>query len=263
MTDQTILSEVRQGVCFITLNRPEVLNSFNADMAAALRAVLGRAGSDEQVRAVLITGSGRAFCAGQDLAAVVPAAGEPAADLGAIVVRDYNPIILAIRALEKPVVAAVNGIAAGAGANLAFACDLVIAAEEASFVQSFAKVGLIPDSGGTYFLPRLVGLPRATALTMLGERIPATQAEQWGLIWKVVPGPTLHDVAESTAIHLATQPTRGLGLIKRGLNRSLANDLDAQLDFEAELQREAGRTADYAEGVQAFLAKRPPTFTGR
>lgn len=258
MTDQSILVELRQGVCFITLNRPDVLNSFNATMAAALQGALQRAGSDDQVRTVLITAAGRAFCAGQDLADVAPGA-----DLGAIVLRDYNPVIQAIRSLEKPVIAAVNGIAAGAGANLAFACDIVIAAEEASFVQSFVKVGLIPDSGGTWFLPRLIGLPRATALAMLGDRIHATQAEQWGLIWKVVPGPTLTEVSESIAMHLATQPTRGIGLIKRGLNRSLESDLQSQLAFEAELQREAGATDDYAEGVQAFLAKRPPTFTGR
>jgi 2-(1,2-epoxy-1,2-dihydrophenyl)acetyl-CoA isomerase len=258
MTDQSILVEVRQGVCFITLNRPDVLNSFNAAMAAALQGALRSAGTDDQVRAVLITGAGRAFCAGQDLADV-----PPGADLGAIVLRDYNPVIQAIRSMEKPVLAAVNGIAAGAGANLAFACDIVIAAEEASFVQSFVKVGLIPDSGGTWFLPRLIGLPRATALAMLGDRIHATQAEQWGLVWKVVPGPTLPEVSESTAIQLASQPTRGIGLIKRGLNRSLESDLQSQLAFEAELQREAGATDDYAEGVQAFLAKRPPAFTGR
>ena len=264
MTDDALIQvETSQGVRTIRLHRPAVLNSFNREMAAQLRDALAGAAADDAVRAVLLTGSGRAFCAGQDLAEVVPAAGEPMPDLGAIVARDYNPVIRAIRTMEKPVVCAVNGIAAGAGANLAFACDIVVAAEEASFVQSFCKVGLIPDSGGTFMLPRLVGVARASALALLGDKVSATQARDWGMIWQVVPGAQLQEAAFALAAQLATQPTRGLGLIKRGLNASLGHSLDAQLAMEEGLQREAGYTADYAEGVTAFLEKRKPAFTGR
>lgn len=257
----TLKTDLRDGVLSLTLNRPDVLNSFNREMAGALQAALSQAASDASIRAVLLTGAGRGFCAGQDLAEALPKDGVMP-DLGDFVRTTWNPTIRAIRTLEKPVVCAVNGTAAGAGANLAFACDIVFAASSASFIQSFSKIGVIPDSGGTFILPRLVGLQRATALTMLAEKLPADQALAWGLITKVVPAEQLLDEAFACAKHLATQPTRALGLIKRAFNQSLGITLDAALDAEETLQREAGRTADYAEGVKAFLDKRPPRFTG-
>jgi 2-(1,2-epoxy-1,2-dihydrophenyl)acetyl-CoA isomerase len=257
-----ILVARRDGVLTVTFNRPDVLNSFNAQMAAELLSVLEEAGRDASVRSVLLTGAGRAFCAGQDLAEVLPEEGKPMPDLGEVVHRQYNPIIRAIRTLEKPVVGAVNGVAAGAGANLAFACDITFAAEGIHFIQSFTKIGLIPDSGGTFILPRIVGLQRATALTMLGDKLTAEKAMQWGLLYDVVPHSTMLEVAFELAKRLAKMPTRALGLTKRGLNAGFANDLDAQLALEEELQREAGRTTDYAEGVRAFVQKRPPDFTG-
>ena len=258
-----ILFEIDQGVARLTLNRPDVLNSFNRAMARELSDALASIATNDAVRAVLLTGAGRGFCAGQDLAEASPRPDGSLPDLGDFVRDGYNPIIRAIRTLEKPVICAVNGVAAGAGANLAFACDIVFASRDASFVQSFAKIGVIPDSGGTFILPRIVGLQRATALTMLAEKITAEQAEEWGLVYRVVEPPGLVDVTFTAAVHLATQPTRGLGLIKRAFNRSLGVDLDKQLDYEEELQREAGRTADYAEGVRAFLEKRKPRFEGR
>jgi 2-(1,2-epoxy-1,2-dihydrophenyl)acetyl-CoA isomerase len=253
----------REGVLGITLNRADVLNSFNARMADELRDVLESAAADADVRAVLITGAGRAFCAGQDLAEVLPQAGKPRPDLGEVVHRQYNPIVRAIRTLEKPVVCAVNGVAAGAGANLAFACDIVIAADSATFIQSFARIGLIPDSGGTFILPRIVGLQRAAALTMLGDKLDAARAKEWGLVYEVVPAGALAETSFEVARRLAAMPTRGLGLAKRGFNAAFANDLDTQLDLEETLQREAGATADYAEGVRAFVEKRAPIFEGR
>ncbi len=258
-----VLSELRGPVLVITLNRPDVLNSFDQPMADAFVAALRWAERDDAVRAVLITGQGRAFCAGQDLSAVLPKDGHPAPDLGDVVRRQYNPIVRAIRTLEKPVVCAVNGVAAGAGANIAFACDVVLASDTASFIQSFAKIGLIPDSGGTFILPRIVGLQRAAALTMLGDRLDAARAKEWGLVYDVVPGASLLDAAFALASRLAAMPTRGLGLTKRAFNAAFANDLDTHLAFEEELQREAGRSADYAEGVAAFVEKRTPWFTGR
>jgi 2-(1,2-epoxy-1,2-dihydrophenyl)acetyl-CoA isomerase len=263
MASEHILTAFRDGVKTITLFRPDVLNSFNAPMADALLAALAEAAENPDVRAVLITGSGRAFCAGQDLAAVLPEPGKPMPDLGDIVRKQYNPIIKAIRTIEKPVVCAVNGIAAGAGANLAFACDIIFAAEEATFIQSFSKIGLIPDSGGTFFLPRIVGLQRAAALTMLGDKLGADKAKDWGLVYDVVPGAVLGDTSFDFAKRLANLPTRGLGLTKRGFNAGLSNSLDEQLALEEELQREAGRTEDYAEGVKAFVEKRKPVFKGR
>jgi 2-(1,2-epoxy-1,2-dihydrophenyl)acetyl-CoA isomerase len=262
MATDSILRSTDDGVATITLNRPDVLNSFNGEMARELRAVLTALAGDDAVRAVLLTGAGRAFCAGQDLAEAMPKDGE-LPDLGDFVRTSWNPVVLAIRTLEKPVVCAVNGTAAGAGANLALACDIVLAASDATFIQSFAKIGVIPDSGGTFILPRLVGLQRATALTMLCEKVSAEQALAWGLVYKVCEPGALMDTARATARHLATQPTRALGLIKRGFNHSLGVDLAVQLDYEEELQREAGRTADYAEGVTAFLEKRKPNFMGR
>ena len=260
---ETILTEVKEGVLSVTLNRPDVLNSMNAAMAEALLAAMAGAASDPDVRAVLLTGAGRAFCAGQDLAEVLSVAGAEPPDLGEVVHRQYNPIIRAIRTLEKPVICAVNGVAAGAGANIAFACDITVAAEEATFVQSFSRIGLIPDSGGTYLLPRLVGLQRAAALTMLADKLDAARARDWGLIFDVVPGAALAETAMGIARRLATMPTRGLGLAKRGFNAGLSNDLESQLALEEQLQRDAGATEDYAEGVRAFVEKRKPVFHGR
>lgn len=262
MTDILLDADQAAGVATITLNRPDVLNSFRRPMAAALVGALDQVGADDALRAVVLTGAGRGFCAGQDLAEALPKDGEMP-DLGDIVRDSYNPVIKAIRKLEKPVIAAVNGVAAGAGANLAFACDIVFASSNASFIQSFAKIGVIPDSGGTFILPRIVGLHRAAVLTMLAERLTAEKARDWGLVYMVTEPDALMETAVGTARHLATQPTRGLGLTKRGFNRSLGIDLDDQLDVEEQLQREAGRTSDYAEGVRAFLEKRTPVFTGR
>ena len=263
MNHQHIQAEQRDGVLKLTLDRPDVLNSFNARMAEELVSALRGAATDDATRAVLLTGFGRGFCAGQDLAEVMPGDGGATADLGEVVERQYNPIVRAIRTTEKPFVCAVNGVAAGAGANIAFACDLVVAAEGATFVQSFSKIGLIPDSGGTFMLPRVVGLQRANALAMLGEKIDANRAKDWGLIYEVVPAATLDDTSFDLARRLAAMPTCALGLIKRGFNASARNDLDAQLALEVELQREAGRSADYAEGVRAFVEKRKPRFLGR
>ncbi len=250
------------GVLRLTLNRPEVLNSFTRELAHEVLDALRAAAADDAVRAVLLTGAGRGFCAGQDLAEAMPAEGT-IPDLGDFVRETWTPVISAIRHLEKPVVCAVNGVAAGAGANLAFACDIVFAASNATFVQSFAKIGVIPDSGGTFILPRLVGLHRATVMTMLAEKMTSEQARELGLVYQVVAPEALVETAFATAAHLATQPTRALGLIKRAFNHSLGVDLDAQLAYEEALQREAGRSADYAEGVHAFLEKRTPRFTGK
>lgn len=263
MADALIKVEITDGVTILTLNRPDVLNSFNLAMATELQGTLAAAAADPAVRALLLTGAGRGFCAGQDLAEALPKGDGPIPDIGDIVRSSYNPIIRAIRSVEKPVICAVNGIAAGAGANLAFACDITIAAEEASFVESFAKLGLIPDTSGTFFIPRLIGMQRATAMMFLAEKVPATRAKEWGLIWDVVPLAQLHETALALAKQLATQATRGFGLTKRALNRSLGSDLDSQLDFEEQMMREAGRTADYEEGVRAFLEKRKPTYKGQ
>jgi 2-(1,2-epoxy-1,2-dihydrophenyl)acetyl-CoA isomerase len=262
MAFEHIQSEVDQGVAVITLNRPDVLNSFNRLMAVEVRQALSAAAADVRVRCVLLTGAGRAFCAGQDLAEAMPKDG-PSPDLGDIVARGYNPIVRTIRQIEKPVVCAVNGVAAGAGANLAFACDFVIAASEATFIQSFSKIGLVPDTGGTFILPRLVGHARAAALMMLADKVTAAEAVAMGLIHRAVEGGNLMEEATALARNLATRPTRGLGLIKRALNASATNGLDEQLALEAQLQAEAGSTEDYREGVKAFLEKRAPNFVGR
>jgi 2-(1,2-epoxy-1,2-dihydrophenyl)acetyl-CoA isomerase len=227
-----------------------------------LRAAIAAAAAGGS-RCLVLTGAGRAFCAGQDLADRVRGPDDPPPDLGASLDARYNPLIRALSALEMPVICAVNGIAAGAGANLALAADIVIAARSASFVQSFCKVGLIPDSGGTWTLPRLVGRARATALMMLGDKVPAEQAEAWGMIWRCVDDDQLMPLVSAMARHLAQQPTQGLALTKRALAASGRNGLDAQLDLERDLQAEAGRTDDYREGVAAFMEKRPPRFEGR
>jgi 2-(1,2-epoxy-1,2-dihydrophenyl)acetyl-CoA isomerase len=258
---QFILFDVAQGVARITLNRPDVLNSVHVAMSGEMQDALARVAREREIRAVLLTGAGRGFCAGQDLDEVRP--GGTATDFAAHVRKVYNPLIRSLRALEKPVVCAVNGVAAGAGANLALACDLVIAAEEASFVQAFAKIGLVPDTGGSFFLPRLIGMARATALTMLAEKLTGRQAVEIGMIYRACPAAALDEEATKLAIHLATQATFGLGLTKRLLNAAWDNDLDAQLELEAESQGTAGRSADYAEGVNAFLAKRKPVFAGQ
>lgn len=255
-----IRSEVREGYRILALNRPERMNALDAAMHQGLRSALDEVERDPNCRALLLTGTGRAFCAGQDLAEIT-GPGAPSA-LGELIERYYNPLIRRLGALPMPVICAVNGIAAGAGANIALACDIVLAARSARFIQAFVKIGLMPDSGGTFFLPRLVGEARARALTMLGEPIAAEQAEAWGLIWKCVDDDKLQGEAEALTAHLATQPTAAIALIKRAFVAGVRNDLDAQLDLERDLQSEAGRTTDYAEGVRAFLEKRAPRFTG-
>ena len=263
MTDETpLLIERAEGYHVLTLNRPERLNAFTEALHLALRAALQAAGDDQGCRAVLLTGAGRAFCAGQDLSARRFAPGVTP-DLGRSLQQLYNPLIRAIRALPKPVVCAVNGTAAGAGANLALACDIVLAARSATFIQAFSKIGLIPDAGGTWTLPRLVGPARARALTLLAEPVPATQAAAWGMIWQAVDDADLLPAARGLCAKLAALPPLGLALTKQALEASGGNDLDAQLDLERDLQAQAGRTDDYREGVTAFLEKRPAKFTGR
>jgi 2-(1,2-epoxy-1,2-dihydrophenyl)acetyl-CoA isomerase len=260
---QSILVALDEGVQRITLNRPDKLNSFNPEMHARLREALAQAERDASIRALLITGAGRGFCAGQDLAERKFGPGAPPVDLGASLDENYNPLVRRLRALAKPVVCAVNGVAAGAGANFALACDIVLAARSASFVQAFAKIGLLPDSGGTWFLPRLVGTARAMGLALLAEKVSAEDAERIGLIWKCVDDDRLAGEAQALARRLAAGPTKGYGLVKRALHASLANDLDRQLDLERDLQREAGLSEDYREGVTAFKEKRVPQFKGR
>jgi 2-(1,2-epoxy-1,2-dihydrophenyl)acetyl-CoA isomerase len=263
MTAASILYEVRQGVARITLNRPDVLNSFDTQMALSLQQILAEVARDTSLRAVYLTGAGRAFCAGQDLAEAAPTQGPGIADFAAHVRKLYNPLVLALHRLPKPVVCAVNGVAAGAGANLALAADLVIAAEEAAFLQAFVKLGLVPDTGGTWVLPRLVGGAQAAALMLLGEKLPAPRALELGLIYKVCPAAELEATAFGLAVQLTSQPTYGLALIKQLLNASSQNTLEQQLELEAEYQGLAGRSEDYAEGVKAFLEKRKPSFIGR
>lgn len=265
MTFETIhYDNHHDGVAVISLNRPDKLNSFNAQMHAELREALTKVARDTDTRALLITGNGRGFCAGQDLSERQGApSSEMPNDLGLSLESNYNPLIRQIRNLELPVICAVNGVAAGAGANIALACDLVLAARSASFIQAFCKIGLVPDSGGTWTLPRLVGQARAMGLAMLGDKISAEQAQGMGMIWQVIDDETLKDEALSLARRLASQPTRGLALIKRAMHASWDNSLNQQLDLERDLQTFAGRTEDYREGVSAFMEKRQPNFKGR
>lgn len=263
MDYQYIKFTTEGNVGIIRLNRPEVLNSFNRPMAKEVQGALAKCRDEDNIRAILITGEGKGFSAGQDLAEAIPPDGSPSPEISTIVRDSYNPIIRLVRSIEKPVVAGVNGVAAGAGANIALACDFVIASENASFIQAFSKIGLIPDSAGTYFLPRLVGLPRATEMMMLGEKVSAQDALQMGMIYKVLQPDIFQDEVMKFVHHLANQATKGLGLTKRALNQSFANDLEAQLNLEEELQNQAGQTHDYNEGVKAFLEKRKPNFRGK
>jgi 2-(1,2-epoxy-1,2-dihydrophenyl)acetyl-CoA isomerase len=263
MSYEHILFAQDAGVARLTFNRPDRLNSFNDAMHAEVRDALSRTRDDASMRVLLITGAGRGFCAGQDLSDRAVSAGDAPVDLGASIERNYKPLVLGLRSLPMPVICAVNGVAAGAGANLALACDIVIAAKSASFIESFSKLGLIPDTGGTFFLPRLVGTARAMGMAMLGDKITAEQAAAWGLIWQCVDDAELPAAAEKLAAHFAQAPTRGLARTKQAIYASGANGLDAQLDLERDLMRELGMSADYREGVAAFMAKRPPKFTGR
>lgn len=262
MSDATILISRAGGITRLTFNRPDKLNSFTRAMHAELREALTAAGADPECRVVVLTGAGRAFSAGQDLADTGMAGGS-AVDAGKMLEDAYNPLIELITTLEKPVIAAVNGIAAGAAANIAFACDLAYAARSASFLQAFAKIGLIPDAGGTWVLPRLVGPMRARGLAMLAEPLSAEKAEAWGLIWKCVDDDKLESEVAAVANKLATAATYGLALAKRALAASSTNTLSQQLDLERDLQRLAGASPDCIEGISAFLQKRPAQFTGR
>lgn len=263
MSYEQIRFETAGGIARITLNRPDRLNSFTTQMHGELRDALARVGAAGDARVLLLTGAGRGFCAGQDLSDRAVAPGAAPADLGASIAENYRPLVLALRNLTLPVVCAVNGVAAGAGANIALACDIVVAAKSASFIQAFCRIGLIPDSGGTFFLPRLVGTARAMGLAMLGDKLSAEQAAQWGLIWKCVEDAEFAAATDALLSQLAQAPTRGLAAIKRALYASAANTLEQQLDLERDTQRELGYSDDYREGVAAFLEKRPPQFTGR
>lgn len=256
-----ILTSHQDGITTLTLNRPEVFNSFNREMALLFQSELDKANEDDSVRAIIVTGAGKAFCAGQDLKEVTSPELNPG--FKKILEEHYNPIVERIRNIEKPVIAAVNGVAAGAGANIALACDIVIAHEKVSFIQAFSKIGLIPDSGGTFFLPRLIGLQKATALMMLGDKVSASEAERLGMVYKVTSLEDFLKEVHAIANTLSKMPTKALGMTKRLLNQSLVNDLTTQLDLEGKLQIEAAQSEDYAEGVAAFVEKRSPVFKGR
>ena len=254
-----IQTSIADGVMTITFDRPDKFNSFNRELALGVQSALQEAADDTAIRCVVITGNGKAFCAGQDLAEAIDPNGP---ELSTIVSEHYNPIILAIRKLPKPVIAAVNGVAAGAGANIALACDIVVAHEKASFIQAFSKIGLIPDSGGTFTLPRLVGFQRASALMMTGDKVPANQALHMGMIYQVFAEDEYEGQVRSLALKMAQMPTKGLALTKAALNKAYTNDLQKQLDLEEALQVRASKTHDFNEGVQAFLEKRAPEFKG-
>jgi 2-(1,2-epoxy-1,2-dihydrophenyl)acetyl-CoA isomerase len=259
---EQIRFESGDGIARITLSRPDRLNSFTTQMHEELRDALARVADDASARVLLLTGEGRGFCAGQDLADRAVAPGETPVDLGASIDNNYRPLVLALRNLALPVVCAVNGVAAGAGANIALACDIVIATRSASFIQAFCRVGLLPDAGGTFVLPRLVGTARAMGLALLGDKLTAEQAEAWGLIWKCVDDDAFASTVDALLAHFAQAPTGGLATIKRALYASAGNTLEQQLTLERDAQRTLGQSADYREGVAAFLAKRPPSFTG-
>lgn len=257
----SIQKTIQNGVATLTLNRPEVFNSFHREMALLLQKELDSCATNDAVRAIVLTGNGKAFCAGQDLKEVT----DPDLNPGfkKILEEHYNPIITKIRALDKPVLAAVNGVAAGAGANIALACDIVIAHEKVSFIQAFSKIGLVPDSAGTFFLPRLIGFGKASALMMLGDKVSATEAENLGMIYKVTTLEDFQTEVQTIATTLAQMPTKALGMTKQLLNASMSNTLEAQLAFESKLQIEAAQSEDYAEGVAAFVGKRKPEFKGK
>ena len=257
----SVLLKIENNIAFINLNRPEVFNSFNREMALSLQNILDNCANDAAVRAIVITGNGKAFCAGQDLKEVTTAEINPG--FRAILEEHYNPIIQKIRTIEKPIIAAVNGVAAGAGANIALACDIVVANELASFIQAFSKIGLVPDSGGTFFLPRLIGFQKASALMLLGDKVTAAEALALGMIYKEYPTATFEEEVKTLAGTLAQMPTKALGLTKRLLNQSMTNSLEGQLAAESDLQIEASSSYDYNEGVNAFVEKRKPEFKGK
>jgi len=263
MNYENILFDISDGVATLTLNRPDKLNSFTQAMHDEVRHALHKVGADKSVRVFVLTGAGRGFCAGQDLSDRAVEPGARPVDLGDSVEKNYAPLVLALRALPMPVICAVNGVAAGAGANIALACDIVLAAKSASFVEVFCKLGLIPDTGGTYFLPRLIGNARAMGLAMLGEKLRAEKAEAWGLIWKAVPDEELAAETQAMARHFASAPTKGLAFTKQALYASPHNTLQQQLTLECGMMSELGRSDDYREGVAAFMEKRAPQFKGK
>jgi 2-(1,2-epoxy-1,2-dihydrophenyl)acetyl-CoA isomerase len=260
MSSNSITLKIENNIARITLNRPEVFNSFNREMALRLQSVLDDCETNPEVRAIILTGNGKAFCAGQDLKEVTSPELNPG--FKKILEEHYNPIILRIRNIEKPVIGAINGVAAGAGANIALACDIVVAHEKVSFIQAFSLIGLIPDSAGTFFLPRLIGFQKATALAMLGEKVSAQEAERLGMIYKCVSLEEFKDTVDALGNKLANMPTKALGLIKKAFNQSLNNSLEEQLALESKYQIEAANTNDYREGVAAFMEKRKPNFKG-
>jgi 2-(1,2-epoxy-1,2-dihydrophenyl)acetyl-CoA isomerase len=262
MSYQTILFDVSDGIARLTLNRPDRLNSFNVDMHREVREALQTLSGPSGARVLVLAGAGRGFCAGQDLGDRAVAPGGQGVDLGESIDNYYKPLVLALRKLPLPVIAAVNGVAAGAGANIALACDIVIATRSASFIQSFSKIGLVPDSGGTWLLPRLVGNARALGLALLAEKLSAEQAAQWGLIWRCVDDAEFKDAVDALAKQFASAPTRGLARTKQAIYESWGRSFEQQLDVERDIQRELGRSQDYAEGVAAFTEKRNPRFSG-
>lgn len=260
MSNNSILLKIENKIAYITLNRPEVFNSFNREMAFLLQDTLDACEKNDEVRAIVLTGNGKAFCAGQDLKEVT----DPDLNPGfkKILEEHYNPIITRIRSIKKPIIGAINGVAAGAGANIALSCDIVVAHEKVNFIQAFSLIGLVPDSAGTFFLPRLIGFQKALALAMLGDKISAEEAERLGMIYKMIPLENFEEEVHKLALKMANMPTKALGMIKELYNKSMSNTLEDQLALESKLQIEAAQTNDYAEGVVAFIEKRKPNFKG-